>query len=75
MKTLDDNGLTRVWVKIKAAFQPKLVSGTNIKTINSQSLLGSGDIAIANIAVTEKSNEGAALTASQSDPANWYWWA
>ena len=29
-------------------FQPLLVSGTNIKTINSTSLLGSGDIAITN---------------------------
>jgi len=27
-------------------FQPTLVSGTNIKTINSNSLLGSGDLAI-----------------------------
>jgi hypothetical protein len=29
------------------AYQPKLVSGTNIKTINDQSLLGSGNINIA----------------------------
>lgn len=30
----------------KRSFQDKLVSGTNIKTINGQSLLGSGDITI-----------------------------
>lgn len=29
-----------------AAFQPTLVSGTNIKTINSQSILGSGDLVL-----------------------------
>lgn len=31
---------------VDATFQPLLVSGTNIKTINSTSLLGSGDIAV-----------------------------
>jgi hypothetical protein len=43
-KYLDDSGLSYFWTKLKAYFQEKLISGTNIKTINSQSLLGSGDI-------------------------------
>lgn len=43
---LDKNGLTYLWNKLKAYFQQKLVSGTNIKTINNQSLLGSGNISI-----------------------------
>ena len=43
---LDKSGLTYFWGKLKAYFQPKLVSGTNIKTINNQSVLGSGNISI-----------------------------
>ncbi len=43
---LDKNGLTYLWGKLKAYFQQKLVSGTNIKTVNNQSLLGSGNISI-----------------------------
>lgn len=46
---LDKNGLTYLWAKLKALFnnkQDKLVSGTNIKTINNTSLLGSGNISI-----------------------------
>jgi hypothetical protein len=46
-KYLDESGLSYFWTKIKAYFQEKLISGTNIKTINSQSLLGSGDIQVA----------------------------
>ena len=34
------------WVLTEKTFQDKLVSGTNIKTINNQSILGSGNIAI-----------------------------
>lgn len=48
-KFLDDSGLSYFWGKIKAALlgkQDALISGTNIKTINNQSLLGSGDITI-----------------------------
>lgn len=39
--------LTEFWAKVKALVsgkQDELVSGTNIKTVNSQSLLGSGNI-------------------------------
>lgn len=43
---LDKTGLTYFWGKLKNKFQDKLVSGTNIKTVNNQSLLGSGDITI-----------------------------
>lgn len=41
-KYLDDTGLAHLVGKL----QPKLASGTNIKTINNQSLLGSGNIII-----------------------------
>ena len=43
---LDKVGLAYFWGKLKAYFQEKLVSGTNIKTINNESLLGSGNIII-----------------------------
>lgn len=45
-KYLDDTGMSYFWGKLKSYFQEKLVSGTNIKTINSTSLLGSGDITL-----------------------------
>ncbi len=45
-KFLDQDGLATVWGKAKEIFQPKLVSGTDIKTVNGNSLLGSGDIEI-----------------------------
>lgn len=41
--------------------QAKLVSGTNIKTINSTSLLGSGDIAIAGLPSVTSSDNGKML--------------
>lgn len=47
---LDKTGLTRFWNKVKtfltSNYQAKLVSGTNIKTINNNSLLGSGNISV-----------------------------
>ncbi len=45
-KYLDYPGLSYLWSKLKEIFQVKLVSGTNIKTINNNSLLGSGNINI-----------------------------
>lgn len=51
---LDKDGLTYFWSKIKAALSGKqdtLVSGTNIKTINNTSLLGSGNVSIPVITV------------------------
>ncbi len=45
-KLLDLDGLGRLVSKINTKYQQKLVSGSNIKTINNQSLLGSGNINI-----------------------------
>lgn len=52
-KFINSDGLTTLWSKIKtyvasvaATKQDPLVSGTNIKTINGQSVLGSGDITL-----------------------------
>lgn len=45
-KYLDATGLSHFISKIKMTFQEKLVSGTNIKTINNTSLLGNGNIGI-----------------------------
>ena len=65
MGYLDNTGLAYFWDKIKAALnlkQDTLVSGTNIKTINNESLLGSGNIniqggaAACNVEVVEYGN-------------------
>jgi hypothetical protein len=57
-----------------ASKQATLVSGTNIKTINSTSLLGSGDIAIsaspAGVAGAIQFSDGSAFA---SDAANLFW--
>lgn len=48
---LDKSGLTYFWNKLKILFngkQNELVSGTTIKTINGESLLGSGNIVTPN---------------------------
>lgn len=42
-------------------YQPTLVSGTNIKTVNSQSLLGSGDLAISQLPSVTSSDNGKVL--------------
>jgi hypothetical protein len=44
--------------------QDTLVSGTNIKTINSTSLLGSGNIAIASLGVYKSTTDGAASSST-----------
>lgn len=41
-----------------AGKQDTLVSGTNIKTINGQSILGSGDVAISGSGLTQQQIEG-----------------
>ena len=46
MGFLDASGITALVNKLKTKFQETLVSGTNIKTVNNTSLLGSGDITI-----------------------------
>lgn len=43
---LDKTGLQKLINLIKSWAQPLLVSGTNIKTINNESILGSGNISI-----------------------------
>lgn len=70
MKFLDYNGLQYFWSKLKVLFQGKqdtLVSGTNIKTVNGESLLGSGNIVAGDpnaVKYTEQS-----LTSSQQEQA------
>lgn len=50
MSYLDNTGVEYLVADIKgktdAAYQAKLVSGTNIKTVNNESLLGSGNITV-----------------------------
>ena len=50
-KYLNGNGLSEVWTNIKNYIasqllgkQDNLISGSNIKTVNNQSLLGSGNV-------------------------------
>ena len=50
-KYVNDNGVSEMWTNIKNYIasqllgkQDTLVSGTNIKTVNNQSLLGSGNV-------------------------------
>ena len=50
-KYLNGNGLSEAWTNIKNYIasqllgkQETLISGTNIKTVNNQSLLGSGNV-------------------------------
>lgn len=48
-KLLDYNGLAYLWGKIKALINTKqdtLVSGSNIKTVHGNTLLGSGDVTL-----------------------------
>ena len=48
VKKTDAPGYNDILTETEAStvYQPKLVSGTNIKTINNNSLLGSGDLSI-----------------------------
>lgn len=43
-KYLDDTGLSHFKAKNDAKYQDKLTSGTNIKSINNSSILGSGNL-------------------------------
>lgn len=66
---LDKDGLDELWSKIKALNSKKqdaLVSGTNIKTISGNSLLGSGNLAYTDIVpiVTAPTSNGASLITS-----------
>lgn len=66
-KYLDDSGLTYFWGKLKNYFQVKLVSGTNIKTINNTSLLGSGDIDVGKHMTLTQTQYDALTPAQQTD--------
>lgn len=46
MKFLDLNGLSYFWGLINRLKQDTLRSGTNIKTVNGNSILGSGDLSV-----------------------------
>lgn len=51
-KFLDETGLSTLVTNIKTALgkkQDKLTSGTNIKTVNGKSLLGSGDVTVGDV--------------------------
>lgn len=64
--------LTEFWAKCKAAFQDKLVSGTNIKTVNGESLLGSGDLTVAGGAadIRDASNTVSVATSTNTNVAS-----
>lgn len=65
IKYLDDTATAELVAKTKALVATKqdaLVSGTNIKTINNQSLLGSG-----NISAETTSNKVTTLSSSSTD--------
>lgn len=49
-----------------SSYQPLLVSGTNIKTVNSQSIVGTGNLAI-DVGVTSFNTRSGAITLSSGD--------
>jgi len=55
------------------ARQATLVSGTNIRTVGGQSLLGSGDVS-AGAQITQAANESAAISGSNANPGTIYYW-
>lgn len=70
MSYLDNTGLAYFWSKLKALFAAKqdtLVSGTNIKTVNNQSLLGTGNITAGIDDVTSPQDGTILITLSNGD--------
>ena len=64
-KVITLQGLSRFLAKCKDYFQQKLVSGTNIKTINNNSLLGNGNVPVGTV-ISEQ-------IGTITDPSNsWY---
>lgn len=61
MAFLDSSGITRLCADLKTRFQEKLVSGSNIKTINNSSILGSGNLSIASLPAVTSSDNGKVL--------------
>ena len=71
MDYLNDSGLSYFWSKIKSGLSGKqdtLVSGTNIKTVNGSSILGSGNLEVGAVAMTDAEVE-AALDLGWTEPA------
>lgn len=71
-KYLDLTGLGTFWTKVKTWVnnnkQDKLVSGTNIKTINGSPVLGSGDLTVGGTSTNSKTYYGTcASTSSTAD--------
>lgn len=71
MGFLDATGVTTLVEKLRTKFasqsdlngkQPTLVSGTNIKTINGNSLLGGGDLQVGGLPSVSASDNGKVLT-------------
>lgn len=70
MSYLDTHGLTTLWNKIKSYVsnyhdttkQNTLVSGTNIKTVNGQSLLGSGDATISSTSTVVTTSDTSSIS-------------
>lgn len=60
-KTGTTSGTVAAGNHTHSGYQATLVSGTNIKTVNSTSLLGSGDIAIAGLPSVTSSDNGKVL--------------
>jgi hypothetical protein len=55
------------------ALQPVLVSGTNIKTINGSTILGSGDLSIPTVSGVAGAIQFSNGSAFASDAANFFW--
>lgn len=66
---LDGSGVVDLVTKLRTKFQQTLISGTNIKTINNESLLGSGDIpvgggSVTSVGATNATNGGLSISGS-----------
>lgn len=61
MAFLDGNGVTRLVTDLKNKFQEKLISGTNIKTVNNESILGSGNLSVSSLPAVTSSDNGKVL--------------
>jgi hypothetical protein len=63
--TNNDDAANKSYVDTQVATkQAKLVSGTNIKTINNESILGSGNISISGGSATDVQVNGTSITSS-----------
>ena len=67
---LDKMGLSYFWDKINQLKQDKLVSGTNIKTVNNESLLGTGNIS-AGSSLDFYPVGSCYTTATNTNPSSW----